>query len=71
MGKMSKYFLGIVSAVFIIYAADNAKSVSEPSTAAKSQVTTTMQQATGGTAKVKITIPAPKTNWSKIKDLFM
>jgi hypothetical protein len=71
MGKMSKYFLAIVLAGSILYAADGEKGTSESSTASKSQATTTTQQAASGTAKAKIITPAPKTNWSKIKDLFM
>ena len=71
MRKMIKYFLGIMLTASVLYAADDTKSASDQPATVKSQATTTAQQPASGTAKAKIITPAPKTNWSKIKDLFM
>jgi hypothetical protein len=68
MGKMIRYALFVVLAAATVYAADEGGNTSPSTTTVQKTATTPAKQ---GVAKVKIIIPSKKTNWSKIKDLFM
>jgi hypothetical protein len=70
MVKASQFLMSVLLAASLLYAADNTTS-SAPAGATISKPATTEQAAPKGAAKAKIVIPAQKTNWSKIKDLFM
>ena len=67
MVSVHKYFLCIALVAGLTYAADEAGSTS--SSAPKVQKQTTQEKKS--VAKSTRTIRPPKTNWSKIKDLFM
>ncbi len=69
MGNTIRYALFAVLVAAAVYAADEGGNTSPSTTTPTVQKATT--PAKQGVAKVKIIIPSKKTNWSKIKDLFM
>jgi hypothetical protein len=71
MKVMHKYFLGIMMAAGLIYAAEDTAVKSSAASSSSVSVKSSGTAVYSGIAKVK-KVPTPtKTNWSKIKDLFM
>jgi hypothetical protein len=72
MGKANKLFAGLILSAGILYAADGTAVVSSGSSTVDNQASITTQPTVkNSTAKARSNTPVPKTNWSKIKDLFM
>ncbi|MBD3392087.1 MAG: hypothetical protein GF418_08425 [Chitinivibrionales bacterium] len=71
MNTISKLFLAVVLAAALSFAADNSTNSSSESSEKKQVSTEQTGQDNKGVAKAKIIQPVRKTNWSKIKDLFM